>query len=82
MLSKLSKFLLYILVLGGGFGVMRSSRTTNWIKWSGIEWVMLPDKVVNSKLLKKILSISVFDFSVTLVGCRTSGVKNYEHTVL
>ena len=60
---------------------MKSSRTTNWIKWSEIECVMLPDKVVNSKLLKKILSIRVFDFSVKLIGCRTSGVKKCEHTV-
>ena len=28
------------------------------------------------------LSIRVFDLSVTLVGCRISGVKNYEHKVL
>ena len=43
---------------------------------------MLLDEVVNSKLLKKILSITVFDLSVTLVGCRTSGIKKYEHIVL
>ena len=53
MLSKLSKFLSYALVLEGGFGVMKSSRITNWIKWSAIERVILPGKVVNSKLLKK-----------------------------
>ena len=35
------KFLLYTLVLGGGFGVMKSSRITNWIKWSDVECVML-----------------------------------------
>ena len=40
------------------------------------------DKVVNSKLLKKILSIRVFDLSVTLVGCRTSGIKKYEHSII
>ena len=61
---------------------MKSSRITNWIKWSEIEWVMLPDKIVNSKLLKEILSIRVFDLSVILVGCRRNGVKNYEHIVL
>ena len=53
MLSKLSKFLSYALVLEGGFGVMKSSRITNWIKRSAIERVILPGKVVNSKLLKK-----------------------------
>ena len=62
LLSNLLKFLFYRLVLGSGFGVMKSLRITNWIKWSEIECVMLPDKVVNSKLLKKIFSIIVFDF--------------------
>ena len=51
---------------------MKSSSITNWIKWSETEYVMLPDKVVNSKLLKKILSIRVFELSVTLAGCRIS----------
>ena len=44
----LSKFLLYKLNLGGGFGVIKSSRITNWI-----ECVMLPDKVENSKTIEK-----------------------------
>ena len=61
---------------------MKSSRITNWIKWSEIEWVMLPDKIVNSKLLKKILWIRVFDLSGIIVGCRRSGVKKYEHIAL
>ena len=92
LLSSLSKFLsssfsvvsqfLSTLVLGSGFGVVKSSRIKNWIKWSEIECVMLPEKVVNSKLLKKILSIRIFNLSVTLVGCRTSGVKKYEHIAL
>ena len=43
---------------------------------------MLPDKIVNSKLLKEILWIRVFDLSVILVGCRRSGVKKYEHIAL
>ena len=34
------------------------------------------------KTVEKILSIRVFNLSVTLVGCRTSGVKNYEHIAL
>ena len=33
LLSNLSKFLLHGLVLGSGFGVMKSSRITNLIKW-------------------------------------------------
>ena len=53
LLLKISKFLSYALVLERGFGVMKSSRIANWIKWSKTECVMLPDKVVNSKLLKK-----------------------------
>ena len=44
----LSKFLLYKLNLGGVFGVIKSSRITNWI-----ECVMLPDKVENSKTIEK-----------------------------
>ena len=43
---------------------------------------MLLDKEVNSKLLKKILSIRVFDLSVNLVGCRASGLKKYEYIEL
>ena len=61
---------------------MKSSKITNWIKWSEIECVMLPGKVVNSKLLTKILLIRVFDLSVTLVGYRTSDIKKYELIVL
>ena len=34
------------------------------------------------KTVEKILSIRVFDLSVTLVGWRTSGIKKYEHIVL
>ena len=49
----LSKFLLYKLNLGGVFGVIKSSRITNWIKWSEIECVMLPDKEENSKTIEK-----------------------------
>ena len=52
------------------------------IKWSDIEWVILPDMALNSKLLKTILSINVFDFSVTLVGWRINGEKKYEHIIL
>ena len=48
-LLLLKKFLLYTLNLGGGFGVMKSSRITNLIKWSKIECVILPDKVVDLK---------------------------------
>ena len=55
---------------------MKSSRITNWINWLETACVMLLDKVVNSKLLKIMLSSRVFDLSVTPVGCRTSGVKN------
>ena len=55
---------------------------TNWIKFSEIECVMLPEKSVNLKLLKTILSIRVFDLSVTLKGCRTNGIKKYEHILL
>ena len=42
---------------------------------------VLPDMVVNSKLLKKILSINAFDFSVTPVGLRTSDEKKIEDKV-
>ena len=48
-LLLLKNFLLYTLDLGGGFGVIKSSRITNWIKWSKIECVILPDKVVDLK---------------------------------
>ena len=82
LLSNLSKFLLYTLVLGSGFGVMKSSRITNWSNYSEIECKMLPDKVVNSKLLKKILLSRAFDLSVTLEGCRTRDVKKSGHIVL
>ena len=34
------------------------------------------------KAIEKILSIRVFNLSVTLLGCRTSDVKEYEHKVL
>ena len=51
LLSNLSKFLLYRLVLGSGF--MKMSRITNRFKWSEIQCIMLPDKVVSLKLLKK-----------------------------
>ena len=34
------------------------------------------------KTVEKILSIKVFDLSVTLVGWKTSGVKKYEDIVL
>ena len=44
---------------------------TNWSKWSETERVMLPDKVINSKLLKKNLLIRVLHLSLTLIGCRT-----------
>ena len=43
---------------------------------------VIPDKVVKSKLFKKILSIRVFNLSVTLVGCRTSCLKKYKHIAL
>ena len=66
----------------GWFWSYKIFKITNWNKWPEIECVMLPDKVVNSKLLKKILPIRVFDLSVTLLGCGTSGVKKYEHIVL
>ena len=48
-LLLLKNFLLYTWDLGGGFGVIKSSRITNWIKWSKIECVILPDKVVDLK---------------------------------
>ena len=47
----------------------------NCIKWSEIVWTMLPDIVLKSKLLKKILSIGVFDFSGTLAVWSITGVK-------
>ena len=73
----------FTLDVGGGFGIMKSSRITNWIKWSEIECIMLPEKVVNSRLLKKILSIRVFDLSATLVGCRTRRLKKYgTHSII
>ena len=74
--------MVYTLDLGGGFGFTKSLRIPNLIKVSEIESVMLPDKVVNSKLLKKILWIKVFDFPLAIVGCRTSDVKKYEHIAL
>ena len=81
MLSKLSKFLLYTLDLGGGFEVMKSSRITkldrvvrDWMRnviRQGSEF-----KTIEKKLL-----IRFFHLSVTLVGCRTNGIKKYEHIV-
>ena len=44
--------------LGGGFGVMKFARITNLIKWTEIECLMLPEKVVNSKQLKNIIDHS------------------------
>ena len=54
-----------MLDLGGSFGVIKSSRIKISIKWPESECVMLPDRVVNSKLLKKILPIKIFDLSAT-----------------
>ena len=76
LLWKLSKLLVYMLDLGYGFGFTKSLRIPNLIKVSEIESVMLPDKVVNSKLLKKILWIKIFEFPLAVVGWRTNDVKN------
>lgn len=65
-------YLFYILDLEDGFEVTKSLMITNWSKCSEIECVMLPNKVINSKLLKKMLLIRVFDLSVTLAGCKAT----------
>ena len=65
-------YLFYILDLEDGFEVTKSLMITNWSKCSEIECVMLPNKVINSKLLKKMLLIRVVDLSVTLAGCKAT----------
>ena len=54
---------------------LKFSRMINWGRWPEIEVVMLPERYLKDGLFTKILSISVADFSVTLVGSVICGVK-------
>ena len=54
-ISKISKFLSCIFDVEVSFGVIKSSIVTNWIKRSGTECVILPDKVMNSNYWKKMV---------------------------
>ena len=56
------------------YKIFENNKLKQWY-WI-IEWVILPDMALNSKLSKKILSNNVFDFSVTLVSWTISGEKN------
>ena len=47
----------------------------NWERWPEIEVVMLPERYRKDGLFSNMLSISVADFSVTLVGGVICGVK-------
>ena len=47
----------------------------NWGRWSEIEVVTLPERYLKDGLSTKMLSISVADFSFTLVGSVICGVK-------
>ena len=46
-----------------------------WGRWSQIEVVKLPERYLKDGLFMKMLSVSVADFSVTLVGSVICGVK-------
>ena len=47
----------------------------NWGRWSEIKVVVLPERYLKDGLLTKNFSISVADFSFTLVGSVIFGVK-------
>ena len=54
---------------------LKLSKMINWERWSEIEVVMLPERYLKDGLFTKMLSISVADFSFTLVGSVICGVK-------
>ena len=62
-LPSLPTYLLTYLLLP-----LKFSKMINWGRWSEIEVVMLPGRYLKDELFTKMLSISVADFSVTLVG--------------
>ena len=54
---------------------LKFSKMISWGRWSEIEVVMLPERYLKDGLFIKMLSISVADFSFTLVGSVICGVK-------
>ena len=54
---------------------LKFSKMINWGGCSDIEVVMLPERYLKDGLFTKMLSVSVADFSVTLVGSVICGVK-------
>ena len=84
LLSNLLKFLLHGLVLGSGFGVMKSSRITNLIKWflsletsTSIIRTGLPIMV---ELMDLVNSVIIFLSQMTLLRWLTFLLRS--HTVI
>ena len=54
---------------------LKFSKMIIWGRWSEIVVVVLPERYLKDGLFTKMLSISVADFSITLVGSVICGVK-------
>ena len=50
----------------------------NWSKWSDIFVVVLPDIISGEIKFENILSMKVFQWLATLVGCEIRGIKELQ----
>ena len=50
----------------------------NWGRWSEIVAVRFPDIISLESILEKMLSMRVFEWLVSLVGCRIYGIIELE----
>ena len=50
----------------------------NWVRWSELVAVKLPDTMFRSITFENILSIRVLEWLVILVGCKIKGMNELE----